>query len=51
MAFQFQKLFELGPDNTPWRKLSSEGVSTFDLRGRPALQVDPKRSRSSPARR
>jgi fumarate hydratase, class I len=40
-SFQFQKLFELGPDHTPWRKLSSEGVSTFDLRGRQALQVDP----------
>ena len=37
MAFQFQKLFELGPDTTPWRKLGSEGVSTFELRGRPAL--------------
>ncbi len=42
MAFQFQKLFEHGPDNTPFRKLGSEGVSTFDLRGRPALQVDPE---------
>jgi fumarate hydratase, class I len=40
-GFQFQKLFELGPDQTPWRKLSSEGVSTFELRGRKALQVDP----------
>jgi fumarate hydratase class I len=41
MAFQFQKLFELGPDTTPWRKLGTEGVSTFDLRGRRALQIDP----------
>ena len=40
-SFQFQKLFELGPDSTPYKKLSSEGVSTFDLRGRPALEVDP----------
>jgi fumarate hydratase class I len=40
-AFQFQKMFELGPDSTPWRKLSAEGVSTFELRGRPALEVDP----------
>jgi fumarate hydratase class I len=41
MAFQFQKLFELGPDTTPWRKLGSEGVSTFELRGQRALQIDP----------
>src|SRR3954462_13230696 len=39
--FHFQKLFELGPDTTPWKKLTSEGVSTLEVAGRTALQVDP----------
>jgi fumarate hydratase, class I len=39
--FQFAKLFELGPDQTPWKKLGSDGVSTFEVAGRPALKVEP----------
>ncbi|HEY0705199.1 MAG TPA: fumarate hydratase, partial [Polyangia bacterium] len=41
MAFVYQRLFELGPDQTPWKKLSSDGVRTFEVAGRPALQVEP----------
>jgi fumarate hydratase class I len=42
-AFQFQRLFELGPDATPWKKLDAgaDAVRTFDVRGRPALEVSP----------
>src|SRR4051812_9396438 len=39
--FHFLKLFELGPDTTPWKKLTSEGVSTFEVEGRTALKIDP----------
>jgi fumarate hydratase, class I len=41
MPFHFQRLFELGPDNTPWKKLTSEGVRPIEINGRPALQIDP----------
>jgi fumarate hydratase, class I len=40
-ALSDQKLFELGPDATPYKKLTSAGVSAFDIEGRPALKVDP----------
>jgi fumarate hydratase, class I len=40
-AFHFQKLFELGPDNTPWKSLGDAGVKPFELRGRPALEIEP----------
>ena len=40
-AFVFQRLFELGPDQTPWKNLSTEGLRTFEVQGRPALQIDP----------
>jgi fumarate hydratase class I len=36
-----QKLFELGPDATPWKKLTADGVSAFEVDGRPALKIDP----------
>jgi fumarate hydratase class I len=43
--FQFQPLFELGKTEVPFKKLSSEGVSTFEVPGlgaaAPALRVDP----------
>jgi fumarate hydratase class I len=41
-AFHFQRLFELGPENTPWKKLSSDGVTPFEIDGRPALKIDPR---------
>ena len=39
--FHYQPLFELGPDATPYRQLTTDGVSTVRLDGREFLQVDP----------
>jgi fumarate hydratase class I len=39
MAFQFQSLFELGPDTTPYRLLTREHVSTVDAGGQRILRV------------
>ena len=39
--FHYQPLFELGPDETPYRQLTTDGVSTVRLDGRDFLQVDP----------
>jgi fumarate hydratase class I len=41
-SFRFQPLFELGPDETPYRKLSSEGISEADALGKKALLVEPE---------
>ena len=38
--FQYQPIFELGPDETTYRHLTSDGVSTVTLDGREFLQVD-----------
>ncbi|MCP4039764.1 MAG: fumarate hydratase [bacterium] len=38
--FQFQELFELGEDSTPYRKLSDQHVSTLDLDGRQVLKIE-----------
>src|SRR5215213_4993752 len=40
-AFQFSKLFELGPALTPWKKIGSDGVVPFEVAGRPALKIEP----------
>ncbi len=37
--FHYQPLFELGADTTPYRKLGSDGVSTFGVNGREMLKV------------
>ncbi|MDP7063066.1 MAG: fumarate hydratase [Planctomycetota bacterium] len=39
--FQYQTMFPLGPSDTPWRKLSSEFVSTFEVDGEEVLKVEP----------
>ena len=39
--FHYQELFELGPDETPYRKLTSDGVRPVTLGGRDFLQVEP----------
>ena len=39
--FHYQPLFEFGPDATPYRQLTTDGVSTVRLDGREFLQVDP----------
>ena len=38
----FTELLPLGPDDTPYRRLTSEGVCTVEAAGRTFLQVDPE---------
>ena len=40
--FSYQALFELGPDETPYRRLSSDGVTSSTLDGREFLEVQPE---------
>ena len=40
--FYYQPLFERGPDDTRYRKLTSEGVSTVTVDGRELLKVEPE---------
>ena len=37
--FEYQPIFELGPDETDYRHLTSEHVSTFDIKGRNVIEV------------
>ena len=39
--YQYQPPFEFGPDETPYRQLTTEGVSVVTLDGREFLRVDP----------
>ena len=39
--FHHQSIFELGPDDTPYRQLTTDGVSVMDLDGQEFLRVDP----------
>src|SRR6476660_10115941 len=39
--FRYSDLLPTGRDETPYRLLSTEGVSTFEVDGRTFLQVDP----------
>ncbi len=39
--FRFQKMFPLGPDTTPYRKLDADLVSVGRYRDRDVLEVDP----------
>ena len=39
--FHYQPLFELGPDDTPYRQLRVDGVTTVSVDGRDLLGVDP----------
>ncbi len=41
-AFKFQEMFELGPDTTEYRKLTSDHVSTAKFEGRDVLKVEPE---------
>ena len=47
--FKWQPLFELGPDETPYRHLGSDGVSTVELDGREFLKVEPEALTASSA--
>ena len=38
--FHYQPIFELGPDETPYRRLASDGVSTIRVDGREMLKVE-----------
>jgi len=40
--FHYQELFELGDDDTEYRDLGSEYVSTLEVDGRQILKIDPK---------
>ncbi len=40
--FHYQPIFELGPDETPYRKLTSDGVSTIRVDGAEMLKVEPE---------
>ncbi|MFB7665212.1 fumarate hydratase [Kitasatospora sp. NPDC056138] len=40
--FEYSDLLPLGADPTPYRKITSEGVSTFEAGGRTFLQVEPE---------
>jgi fumarate hydratase class I len=40
--FRYQKMFELGPDETDYRLLTDDGVEVVDVGGREVLRVDPK---------
>ena len=39
-SFHYQPIFELGPDETPYRHLGTDGVSTLTLNGREMLTVE-----------
>ena len=38
--FQYQPIFELGSDETPYRQITTDGVSTITLAGQEFLRVD-----------
>ena len=42
VAFHYQEMFELGPDETEYRKLGDQHVSTFEIDGRKILKIDPE---------
>jgi fumarate hydratase class I len=41
-TFQFQDMLPLGPDATPYRRLTTDHVSTFEAAGRTFLRVEPE---------
>jgi fumarate hydratase class I len=40
--FRYSDLLPTGPDETPYRLVTTDGVSTFEANGRTFLQVDPE---------
>ncbi len=40
--FLYSPMFPLGPDQTPWRKLDIEGVTTTQCDGRTVVKIQPK---------
>ena len=41
MAYDHHTMFPLGPDDTPYRKISAKGIATTSLNGQSILTVDP----------
>jgi fumarate hydratase class I len=41
-TFQFQDMLPLGPDETPYRRLTTDHVSTFEAAGKTFLRVEPE---------
>jgi len=41
-SFRYQPIFEIGEDETPYRKLSSDGLGEAEILGRKALVVEPE---------
>src|SRR6478752_2958878 len=44
--FQYQDLLPIGADETPYRLVTTEGVSTVEAAGRTFLQVEPEAMRA-----
>ncbi len=44
--FRYSDLLPIGPDQTPYRLVTAEGVSTFEADGRRFLKVDPEAIRA-----
>jgi fumarate hydratase class I len=42
MSFQYEELLPIGHDETPYRLVTSEHVSTFEARGKTFLHVEPE---------
>ena len=42
MSFAYQPVFELGEDETPYRLITTKGVSTVDAGGRSLLRIEPE---------
>ena len=40
--FEYTEILPIGPDSTPYRQLTNEGVSTFEANGQRFLQVEPE---------
>ncbi|MBC8187387.1 MAG: fumarate hydratase, partial [Proteobacteria bacterium] len=40
--FHYQEMFQLGPDETDYRSLGDEHVSTIEVEGRTILKIDPQ---------
>ena len=44
--FTYEDLLPIGPDKTEYRKVSSDGVSTFTAEGKTFLKVSPEAIRN-----
>lgn len=46
MSFAYQPVFELGEDDTPYRLITKDGVSSVDAGGRELLRIEPEALRA-----